>query len=81
MEQYAINYLGTRAFGEMEFWFCSIKVLTIIGLVITGIIISAGGGPNHEAIGFKFWKETGGFVQYEGIRKFLSEEILKIHCL
>lgn len=43
------------------------KVITIIGLIVTGIIISAGGGPNHEAIGFKFWQETGGFVQYEGI--------------
>ncbi|KAJ5585153.1 Amino acid/polyamine transporter I [Penicillium hispanicum] len=61
------NYAGTRVFGEMEFWFCSIKVLTIIGLIISGIIISAGGGPNHEAIGFKFWDETGGFQQYEGI--------------
>ncbi|KAJ6128840.1 hypothetical protein N7471_010057 [Penicillium samsonianum] len=64
---FAINYAGTRAFGEMEFWFCSIKILTIIGLIITGVIISAGGGPNHEAIGFKFWDETGGFTQYEGI--------------
>ncbi|KAJ5298991.1 Amino acid/polyamine transporter I [Penicillium atrosanguineum] len=64
---FLINYAGTRTFGEMEFWFCSIKVLTIIGLIITGVIISAGGGPNHEVIGFKFWNETGGFVQYEGI--------------
>ncbi|OOF98692.1 hypothetical protein ASPCADRAFT_162354 [Aspergillus carbonarius ITEM 5010] len=62
-----INVGGTKIFGEMEFWFCSIKVLTILGLIITGIIISAGGGPNHEAIGFKFWNETGGFVQYAGI--------------
>ncbi|PYH94659.1 putative arginine permease [Aspergillus ellipticus CBS 707.79] len=62
-----INVGGTRVFGEMEFWFCSIKVITIIGLIITGIIVSAGGGPNHEVIGFKFWNETGGFVQYSGI--------------
>ncbi|KAJ5150906.1 Amino acid/polyamine transporter I [Penicillium canariense] len=65
---FLINYAGTRIFGEIEFWFCSIKqVLTIIGMIIAGVIISAGGGPNHEAIGFKFWNETGGFVQYEGI--------------
>ena len=54
-------------YGESEFWFCSIKVITIIGLIITGIIITAGGGPNHQSIGFRFWNETGGFVQYEGI--------------
>ncbi|KAH8698690.1 putative arginine permease [Talaromyces proteolyticus] len=64
---WAINFAGTRVFGEMEFWFCSIKVITIIGLIITGVIISAGGGPNHTAIGFKYWSETGGFVQYSGI--------------
>lgn len=64
---WAVNFGGTRVFGEMEFWFCFIKVLTIIGLIITGIIITAGGGPNHETIGFRFWNETGGFVQYSGI--------------
>ncbi|PWY84784.1 hypothetical protein BO70DRAFT_361183 [Aspergillus heteromorphus CBS 117.55] len=62
-----INVAGTKVFGEMEFWFCSIKVLTIVGLIITGVIITAGGGPNHEAIGFRYWNETGGFVQYSGI--------------
>jgi yeast amino acid transporter len=60
---WAINFAGTRVYGETEFWFCSIKVVTIIGLIITGIIISAGGGPNHTAIGFKYWNETGGFIQ------------------
>ncbi|KAH8895327.1 putative arginine permease [Thozetella sp. PMI_491] len=65
---YAINYAGTRAYGEMEFWFCSLKVVTIVGLIILGIIISAGGGPNHEAIGFKYWDETKGFIQFEGIQ-------------
>ncbi|KAJ5716992.1 hypothetical protein N7488_002638 [Penicillium malachiteum] len=64
---YLVNYAGTRVFGEMEFYFCSIKVITIIGLIIVGIVISAGGGPDHEAIGFKFWRETGGFVQYDRI--------------
>lgn len=64
---YAVNFAGTKVYGEMEFWFCSIKVITIVGLIITGIIISAGGGPNHESIGFRYWNETGGFVQYQGI--------------
>ncbi|KZF19671.1 hypothetical protein L228DRAFT_270993 [Xylona heveae TC161] len=64
---WAINLAGTRVFGEMEFWFASIKVITIIGLIIAGIVITAGGGPNHESIGFRYWNETGGFVQYSGI--------------
>jgi yeast amino acid transporter len=47
--------------------FCSIKVITVVGLIITGVIITSGGGPNGQAIGFRFWNETGGFVQYSGI--------------
>ncbi len=62
-----INFAGTRVYGEMEFWFCSIKIITIIGLIIAGIVISASGGPNHHAIGFYYWQEAGGFVQYAGI--------------
>jgi amino acid transporter len=27
-QQFLVNYAGTRVFGEMEFWFCSIKVLS-----------------------------------------------------
>ena len=64
---WAINWGGTRIFGEMEFWFCTIKDITIIGLIIVGVIITAGGGPNHHAIGFRYWNETGGFMQYAGI--------------
>ncbi|TYJ56100.1 hypothetical protein B9479_003210 [Cryptococcus floricola] len=64
---WAINFAGTKYYGECEFWFASLKIITIIGLIISGIIITSGGGPNHETIGFRFWNETGGFMQYEGI--------------
>lgn len=63
----SINFVGTRAYGEIEFWFAGIKVITIVGLIIVGVIISAVGGPNHQAIGFKSWKETGDFVQFQDI--------------
>ncbi|KAI5480079.1 amino acid transmembrane transporter [Pseudohyphozyma bogoriensis] len=63
----AINFGGTRAYGEMEFWFAIIKVLTISGLIILGIVLSAGGGPDHKTIGFRFWHNPGPFVQYLGI--------------
>ncbi|ORY35346.1 amino acid permease/ SLC12A domain-containing protein [Naematelia encephala] len=64
---WAVNFAGTRVYGEVEFWFCSIKVITIIGLIIVGIVITAGGGPQGESIGFRYWNETGGFMQYAGI--------------
>ena len=34
------------------------------------MIVTAGGGPNHQSIGFRYWNETGGFVQYEGIGSY-----------
>lgn len=63
----AINLGGTRAYGEMEFWFAIIKVVTIVALIILGIILDAGGGPDHDVIGFRFWVNPGPFVQYLGI--------------
>ncbi|KZT68767.1 hypothetical protein DAEQUDRAFT_727412 [Daedalea quercina L-15889] len=63
----AINLLGAGAYGEAEFMFASIKVIAIVGLIILGIVIDLGGGPNHDRIGFRYWKHPGPFVQYNGI--------------
>lgn len=37
--------IQARAYGEAEFWFSSIKVVTIVGLIILGIVLMCGGGP------------------------------------
>ena len=37
------------------------------GLIILGIILDLGGGPDHDRIGFRYWKNPGPFVQYDGI--------------
>ncbi|TKA75145.1 hypothetical protein B0A55_03990 [Friedmanniomyces simplex] len=69
------NYLGIRFFGELEFWLSSIKVLTIVGLIILMIILAAGGGPNHEATGFRYWHKPGAFAEYivdGSLGKFLA---------
>ncbi|KAL5488204.1 hypothetical protein ACEPAI_6312 [Sanghuangporus weigelae] len=63
----AINLFGAGIYGECEFIFASIKVVTVVGLIILGIILDLGGGPNHDRIGFRYWKDPGVFVQYEGI--------------
>lgn len=51
--------------------------VTIQGLIILGIILDLGGGPNHDRIGFRYWKNPGPFVQFGGISgnegKFLGE--------
>ncbi|KAF8550185.1 hypothetical protein OG21DRAFT_1499957 [Imleria badia] len=59
-----INALGVGAYGEAEFWLSSIKVITITGLIILGIIVDLGGGPNHDRVGFRYWKNPGPFTDY-----------------
>lgn len=64
----AVNFLGARTFGELEFWFSSLKVIAIVGLIILGVILMAGGGPNHDPIGFRYWRNPGPFnyISIEG---------------
>jgi len=38
----AFNLLNVRRYGEIEYWATTIKVLTIVGLVLTGLLISMG---------------------------------------
>ena len=60
----AINLGGTKLYGECEFWFAIIKVLTIVGLIILGIILDAKpNAPDGNRIGFRYWNNPGAFVQ------------------
>jgi amino acid transporter len=38
--------------------------MLIIGLIIGGLVIDLGGAPNHERIGFRYWKSPGAFNEY-----------------
>ncbi|KAK4701163.1 hypothetical protein P7C70_g5076, partial [Phenoliferia sp. Uapishka_3] len=62
----SFNFIGVRAFGEAEFWFSIIKIVTIIGLILLGIIITAG-GAGSDPIGFRYWRNPGPFQQENGI--------------
>ncbi|KAK4983855.1 amino acid transporter [Elasticomyces elasticus] len=60
----AINYLGIKFFGELEFVLSSAKVLVIVGLIILSLVLALGGGPDHDRKGFRYWKEPGAFAPY-----------------
>ncbi|SPO31633.1 probable general amino acid permease [Ustilago trichophora] len=68
----AINLLGTRAYGEAEFWFASIKIITIVGLIILSICIDLGVGKQGR-LGFRYWKNPGPLKQYNGIQGSLGQ--------
>ncbi|KAF2164219.1 hypothetical protein M409DRAFT_56909 [Zasmidium cellare ATCC 36951] len=59
----AINFLPVSFYGEVEFWFASIKVITVIGFLIFGICIDAGAGQQGY-LGFHYWKHPGAFAPY-----------------
>ncbi|POY70900.1 hypothetical protein BMF94_6078 [Rhodotorula taiwanensis] len=52
-----LNLLGIKVFGELEFWASFLKVITLTGLIIVGLVIDLGGAPGQERLGFRYWKE------------------------
>lgn len=52
-----VNIFGIRGYGEVEFVLGTIKVIAVIGFILTGIIINAGGVPTDTRgyIGVQYW--------------------------
>lgn len=59
-----LNLCAVKYYGETEFWFAGIKVLCIVGLIILSFILFWGGGPNHDRLGFRYWKHPGAFAHH-----------------
>lgn len=60
----SLNMCAVKYFGETEFWFASIKIFCILGLLIVSFILFWGGGPDHDRLGFRYWKHPGGFAHH-----------------
>ena len=58
-----LNLLPVSFYGEIEFWFSSIKVITVLGFMIFAICINAGAGQLGY-LGFRYWKDPGAFAPY-----------------
>jgi len=62
---YGSNLLAVRMFGELEFWFALIKVVTIVGLIASGLVVivfhvgDLGAGASFSNL----WSH-GGFLPY-----------------
>jgi yeast amino acid transporter len=55
-----VNLAGIRFLGEVEFWFSSIKVIALIGLIFFGILVDAGVNPKHQTTGFTHYGPPDG---------------------
>lgn len=60
-----MNIFAVAIYGEAEFVFASVKIITIVGLLIMAFIIDLGGGPNKDRLGFRFWKNPGAMKEYD----------------
>lgn len=63
----ATTLLLVRVYGELEFAFSTLKIMRVIGINIMALVVICGGAPNHESIGFRYWRNPGHFVQHLGI--------------
>ena len=64
----AINFFGVKGYGEAEFIFSFIKVITVIGYIILGVILVCGGGPQGGYIGGRLWHNPGAFANgFKGV--------------
>ena len=59
-----LNIFAVSIYGEAEFVFASIKIITIVGLIIFAFVIDLGGGPTHDRLGFRYWKDPGAMKPY-----------------
>lgn len=59
-----VNWFDVRVYGEIEFWVSIVKLLTLAICFVTAIVVSAGGAPNNQSIGFQYWSHGTAFLPY-----------------
>jgi AAT family amino acid transporter/D-serine/D-alanine/glycine transporter len=74
---YASNLLAVRVFGELEFWFALIKVLTIVVLILAGlgVILFHVGDLGANASFGNLWSH-GGFLPFGALGVLLTLQIV-----
>jgi len=62
-----LNIFAVSIYGEAEFVFASIKLVTIVGLLLLALIIDLGGAPHEGRLGFRYWKHP-----YAAMREYIG---------
>ncbi|OQV05765.1 hypothetical protein CLAIMM_10439 [Cladophialophora immunda] len=63
----AFNLMSVRFYGDVEVIGGAVKVLCFVGLIFVSLVITCGGGPKHQTIGFRYWHDPGPWTNYNGI--------------
>ncbi|EXJ54116.1 hypothetical protein A1O7_09453 [Cladophialophora yegresii CBS 114405] len=59
-----LNIFAFAIYAEAEFIFSSVKVVTIVGLLVLALIIDAGGVSGQHRLGFQYWSNPGAMKAY-----------------
>jgi amino acid transporter, AAT family len=60
---YGVNLISVRLFGEFEFWFAIVKVMTIVGIILLGLaVLLFGFGDLGGSASFSHLWDQGGFL-------------------
>jgi amino acid transporter, AAT family len=74
---YGANLLAVRVFGELEFWFALIKVLTIVALILAGLaVIFLHVGELGATATFANLHSHGGFLPFGIVGVLLTLQIV-----
>jgi AAT family amino acid transporter/D-serine/D-alanine/glycine transporter len=74
---YGTNLLAVRVFGELEFWFALVKVVTIVALIIAGLtVIFLHVGELGSTASFANLYSHGGFLPFGLLGVLLSLQIV-----
>lgn len=70
------NLMPVGFYGEIEFWFSSIKIITVIGFMIFAICVNAGVG-DQGYLGFRYWVHPGPFTTPDLYQVNASDSVAK----
>ncbi|UJR38643.1 hypothetical protein I4U23_031308 [Adineta vaga] len=57
---FLLNAFTVKGYGEAEYWFAMIKVVTVLIFLLVGVLVDAGAiGKPRKTIGFENWKIEG----------------------
>lgn len=59
------NFCGVRFFGIFEYGLSFSKIVVLTAILLGGFIVSLGGNPDNDRIGFRYWKNGGAFKEYK----------------
>ncbi|MFD2752921.1 amino acid permease [Comamonas terrae] len=72
-----LNAFSAKGFGEAEYWFALIKVLAVLGFLVTGVLILAGIIHTGHMPGFENWTVgeapfVGNFATFVGVAMIVA---------